>query len=72
MYQEQSDFLLNTKNLRLTLYMSLVVAHLIFGLLHPTAVFLAATGFAFFTALVLVHIRPQQAIKIEKTVHLDK
>jgi hypothetical protein len=73
--QENNDFLLNNKNLRMTLYLSLVVAHLIFGMLYPESITIAAVGFAFFAVLVMVHLRPVQQpprIKIEKTVHLDK
>lgn len=75
MNHENTDFLLNNKNLRTTLYMSLVVGHLLFGMLYPESITIAASGFAFFAALVLFQLRPNQqphAIKIEKTVHLDK
>lgn len=73
--QENDDFLLNNKNLRMTLYLSLVVAHLIFGMLYPESITIAAIGFTFFAALVMVQLRPvsqPSRIKIEKTVHLDK
>lgn len=74
MYNETSDFLLNSKNLRITVYLSLVVAHLIFGMLYQESIAIAAIGFAFFAALVLLQLRPAQghAIKVEKTIHLDK
>jgi hypothetical protein len=75
MNQEPSDFLLNNKNLRITLYFSLVVAHLLFGVLYPESIAVAAIGFAFFAGLVLFQLRPvdqPQAIKVDKTVRLDK
>lgn len=74
MNDDSNDFLLTPKNLRITLYLSLVVAHLLFGVLYPESIAIAAIGFAFFAALVLFQLRPahQQTIKVEKTVHLDK
>ncbi len=74
MYNEPNAFLLNPKNLRITLYLSLVVAHLIFGILYQESIAIAATGFAFFSTLVLLQLRPAQSheLKVEKTVHLDK
>lgn len=70
-----SEFLLNSKNLRLTFYISLLVAHLLFGVLNPESILVAAAGFAFFAALVLAQLRPDthaQTIKIDRTLHLDK
>ncbi len=74
MTQEYSAFLLNSKNLRTTVYLSLVVAHLLFGMLYPGSIAVAALGFAFFTGLVLIQLRPAQThvIKVDKTVNLDK
>lgn len=74
MNNESSAFLLTPKTLRITLYISLVVAHLLFGVLYPESITIAAVGFAFFAALVLFQLRPAhpQAIKVEETVHLDK
>lgn len=74
MPHDTSEFLLNSKNLRLTLYISLLIAHLLFGMLNPEAIAVAAAGFAFFAALVLAQLRPAEAetIKIDKTLHLDK
>ncbi|HEY8939836.1 MAG TPA: hypothetical protein VIM59_06605 [Cellvibrio sp.] len=74
MNEESSAFLLTPKNLRITLYLSLVVAHLLFGILYPESIAIAALGFTFFAVLVLIQLRPTdtQAIKVEKTVHLDK
>lgn len=74
MNNESSTFLLTPKTLRITLYISLVVAHLLFGVLYPESITIAAVGFAFFAALVLFQLRPAhpQAIKVEETVHLDK
>lgn len=75
MYQEKSDFLLNSKNLRITLYLSLAIGHLLFGIFYPESIAVAALGFAFFGSLVLIHLRPtapSQPLKVEKTVHLDK
>lgn len=71
----KDQFLLNNKVLRITIYLSLVVGHLMFGVLYPEAITIAATGFAFFAALVMFHLRPvqrQQVIEIEKTVRIDK
>ena len=75
MYQEKSDFLLNNKNLRITLYLSLVIGHLLFGILYPESIAVAALGFAFFTGLVIIQLRPNvqsEPLKVDKTVHLDK
>lgn len=74
MTQEYSAFLLNSKNLRTTVYLCLVVAHLLFGVLYPESIAIAALGFAFFTGLVLIQLRPTQpqVIKADKTVNLDK
>lgn len=74
MSYEQADFLLNNKNLRITLYLSLVMGHLVFGVLYPESISVAAAGFAFFAALVMFQLRPTQpqAIKIEKPLHSDK
>jgi len=54
MYNEFSDFLPDSKSLRITIYTSLTFAHLIFGMLHqePTALAIATVGFAFFATLV--------------------
>ena len=70
----QATFLLNSKLLRITLYLSLVIGHLIFGVLYPEAISVAATGFAFFAGLVLFHLRPMQSHHriIEDTARVDK
>jgi hypothetical protein len=73
--QESHSFLLNPRNLRITLYISLAVANLLYGVLYPEFIVVAACGFAFFATLVLIHTRPEatsKAIKIEKTIRLDK
>lgn len=74
MNDESSAFLLSPKTLRITLYLSLVVAHLLFAVLYPESIAIAALGFTFFAGLVLFQLRPAHphAIKVEKTVHLDK
>jgi uncharacterized membrane protein YcgQ (UPF0703/DUF1980 family) len=73
MPHNNSEFLLNSKSLRTTLYLSLLVAHLLFGMLHPESIVIAAAGFAFFASLVLAQLRPAtQTIKIDKTLHSNK
>ncbi|HTF94819.1 MAG TPA: hypothetical protein VL995_01685 [Cellvibrio sp.] len=75
MYPEKSEFLLNNKNLRITLYLSLVIGHLLFGILYPESIAVASLGFAFFAGLVIIQLRPNvhsQSLKVDKTVHLDK
>jgi len=73
---DHDNFLLNSKTLRITLYLSLVIGHLVFGVLYPESITIAATGFAFFAALVLFYLRPyeqqHQPVKIDKTVRFDK
>lgn len=76
---ESPEFLLNAKSLRVTMYLSLAVANMIFGALYPESIVIAGCGFAFFAALTLINLRPeatQQAISTEvsdkKVFHFDK
>lgn len=55
-YQE---FLLTAKTLRLTMYLSLAVANIIFGALYPEQIVVAGCGFAFFATLTLFQLRPE-------------
>lgn len=66
MIQESPDSMSNPQNLRITFYLSLAVAHLLFGLLHPESIVVAVSGLAFFTALVLVHVRPGTQTKASR------
>lgn len=56
MIQQTSESLLSDHNLQTTFYVSLVVANIIFGLIHPELTVIAASGIAFFMALVLRHL----------------
>ena len=60
MYNESSDFLTSSKSLRITVYMSLTAAHLIFGVLHQESIAtaIATAGFVFFATILLFQIRP--------------
>ncbi len=72
---ESHDFLLNAKNLRTTIYTSLAIAHLVVGSLHPESMVVAACGFAFFAALALINLRPDEPEKNDsnkKLVHINK
>lgn len=69
------EFLLNAKNLRITTYLSLAVANMLFGALYPESIVVAGCGFAFFAALTLINLRPDATEKDEsdeKLIHLDK
>lgn len=72
---ESQEFLLNAKNLRITIYISLAIANMLFGVLYPDSITIAACGFAFFAALALINLRPGEAEKNDsgkKLVHIDK
>ena len=67
-YMTSSDsngFLLNSRMLRLTMYLSLAIANVIFGALHPENIVVAGCGFAFFASLTLLHLRPETPEKSE-------
>ena len=72
---ESQDFLLNAKNLRITIYLSLAIANMLFGALHPESIVVAGCGFAFFAALTLSNLRPNDQEKDrsdKKLAHIDK
>jgi hypothetical protein len=72
---ESQDFLLNARNMRITIYLSLAIANLLFGALYPESIVIAGCGFAFFAALTLINLRPETPEKNEsdkKLVHIDK
>lgn len=72
---ESQEFLLNAKNLRITVYLSLAIANILFGALYPESVVMAGCGFAFFAALALINLRPDAPEKNEsdkKLAHIDK
>ncbi len=72
---KSQDFLLNTKNLKITIYLSLAIANMLFGVLYPESIVMAGCGFAFFAVLTLINLRPEASEKNEsdkKLVHLDK
>lgn len=72
---ESQDYLLNAKNLRITTYLSLAVANMLFGALYPESIVMAGCGFAFFAALTLINLRPDVSEKDEsdkKLVRIDK
>lgn len=69
------EFLVNARNLRITVYLSLAIANMLFGALYPESIVMAGCGFAFFAALTLAHLRPEASEKNEsdkKLVHIDK
>ncbi len=75
MSSDATGFLLNSKTLRLTMYLSLAIANIIFGALHPENIVVAGCGFAFFAGLTLFHLRPEVPAKNEsakKVLHCDK
>ena len=72
---ESQEFLLNVKSLRLTMYLSLAIANLLFGALYPEHLIIAGCGFAFFSVLALIPLRPETTEKVEadkKVFHFDK
>lgn len=50
----ESDFLLNSRNLKLTIYVSLVVANLVFAINYPEHAAVGIIGAVFFGLLPLV------------------
>lgn len=75
MSSDSTGFLLNGKILRITMYISLAAANIIFGALHPHNIVVAGCGFAFFAGLALFHLRPEAPEKNEsakKVLHCDK
>jgi hypothetical protein len=72
---ESNEFLLNAKTLRITIYLSLAIANMIFGALYPELMVIAGCGFAFFAALTLMNLRPEAPTKSsssKKALHFDK
>ncbi|MEN0037987.1 MAG: hypothetical protein AAGC78_13015 [Cellvibrio sp.] len=72
---DSNEFLLNQKTLRLTMYLSLAIANIIFGALYPDHIVVAGCGFAFFSALILLQLRSEAAEKessAKKALHFDK
>lgn len=70
-----NGFLLNSRTLRLTIYLSLAIANVIFGALHPEQIMVAGCGFTFFAALTVWHLRPEETEKTtsaKKVFHFDK
>lgn len=55
---KSSEFLVNAKTLRITVYLSLAIAHIIFGVLYPHLIVIAGSGFAFFACVTLWNLRP--------------
>ena len=75
MPSDSNEFLLDSKTLRLTMYISLAIANMIFGALYPELIVIAGCGFAFFAALTLWHLRPEVSEKntsTKKVFHFDK
>lgn len=69
------EFLINAKNLRITIYLSLAIANMLFGALYPESIVTAGGGFAFFAALTLSNLRPDSPEKDgsdKKLIHIDK
>jgi hypothetical protein len=52
------ESLISPQLLRLTVYISLLVGHIIFGILHPDSIVVAALGFTFFAVLIIRQLRP--------------
>jgi len=70
-----NEFLLNSKTIRLTIYISLAIANMIFGALYPEQIVVSGCGFAFFAALTLWHLRPEVSEKstsTKKVFHFHK
>jgi hypothetical protein len=72
-------FLLNQKSLRLTMYLSLAIANIIFGALYPNHIAIAGCGFAFFATLTMIQLRPEsptespaKSTSAKKAFHFDK
>ena len=72
-------FLLNQKSLRLTMYLSLAIANIIFGALYPEQIVIAGCGFAFFATLTMIQLRPKspteshaKSTSAKKAFHFDK
>lgn len=59
MTPKSPEFLINRNSLRLTIYLSLTIANIIFGVIHPEQIAVAVCGFAFFAALTLFQLRAQ-------------
>lgn len=57
MTRESSGSLLSAHAVKQNVYLSLVVANLLFGWLHPEHIVIAAVGAAFFTVSGLVSLR---------------
>lgn len=72
---ESQDFLLTARNLKITIYLSLTIANVIFGVLHPESILVAGCGFVFFGALTLSNLRTDEQEKDDsdkKLVRIDK
>jgi hypothetical protein len=69
------EFLLNPKNLGLTMYLSLAIANILFGALYPQHIVIAGCGFAFFASLILRQLRPatpEKSTSDKKIAYFDK
>lgn len=55
MPQKPPKSLLGRDKLPVTIYAMLIIANLLFGLLHPEYVVVAGSGITFFAVLVLLH-----------------
>lgn len=53
MESKHSDFLLNARNLQLTIYISMVVANVLFVLLYPEHIVIGVIGAIFFLMLLM-------------------
>ena len=53
MESKHSEFLLNAKNLQLTIYISIVVANFLFALLYPEHIVIGTIGAVFFFVLLM-------------------
>lgn len=71
---DTQDFLLNAKNLRITIYLSLAIANMLFGALYPASIVMAGCGFAFFAALTLINLKPEASDNEadKELAHIDK
>lgn len=70
MTADSPEFLINRKTLRLTIYASLAIANVIFGLTHPEHALIAGCGFAFFILLTLLQLRSQSRKNTSSTKNI--
>ncbi len=64
---QSQEFLINTKTLRVSVYLSLAIANLLFGVFHPEHIIVAGCGLVFFSALTLFQLRLNTAEKQAST-----